>query len=206
MKHLTTIFVVATVAALALSLSTGRARADSNVCWHRAMSVPSGAAVTKKLEATAHHEAGHAIAALRLGRPFRYVTIEPDEGSLGHVLFRAWDKRFHPDVNWSPRTEALLRDAIVTALAGLEAQAKFTGRRDFRGARSDYDQAADLASRACGSLKETNAYLAWLCVRTKQIVSVHWGEIRALASALLREKRLSYEGARDVFLNATLER
>lgn len=35
MKHMTTIFVLAAVAALALSLSTGGARAESNVCWHQ---------------------------------------------------------------------------------------------------------------------------------------------------------------------------
>lgn len=160
-----------------------------------------------KLEATAHHEAGHAIAAILVHRRFRHVTIEPGEGSLGHVLYRAWDRRLRPDVSSSPRTELLLRDAIITALAGLEAQAKFTGRRDFRGARSDYDQAADLASRACSSSEEANAYLAWLCVRTKQIVSApyNWTAIRALAAALLRDRRLSYKGAVEVWSSATLE-
>jgi hypothetical protein len=35
----------------------------------------------------AHHEAGHAVAAIYLDRPMLYVTIVPDDNSGGHVKY-----------------------------------------------------------------------------------------------------------------------
>jgi ATP-dependent Zn protease len=45
---------------------------------------------TKREEATAYHEAGHAVIAVAVRRPFRYVTISPSEDALGHVLHPPW--------------------------------------------------------------------------------------------------------------------
>jgi hypothetical protein len=154
---------------------------------------------------TAHHEAGHAVAAFLVKRRFRHVSIEPDQRSLGHVLYRAWDKRFDPNARFSPRTEILLRDAVVTALAGFEAQFRFSGKRPWRSARSDHDQALDLALRACCSGEEAAAYVEWLSVRTRQMFSVPstWKAVRALARSLLRQQRLSYKEAHKIYLEAT---
>ena len=54
---------------------------------------PSQAAVPPRPEVqreTAYHEAGHALAGILLGQKFKYVTIEPNELSLGHCLFEPW--------------------------------------------------------------------------------------------------------------------
>src|SRR5438128_1821436 len=45
------------------------------------------------LNATAYHEAGHAVAACLLNRPFHHVSIEPDAGSRGHVIFKEFTAR-----------------------------------------------------------------------------------------------------------------
>jgi ATP-dependent Zn protease len=49
-----------------------------------------------KLERTAYHEAGHAVAAYSLRWKIIEVSIVPDPDSLGHVT-RTPLKDFHPD-------------------------------------------------------------------------------------------------------------
>ena len=39
-------------------------------------------------EATAYHEAGHAVAALALGRPVDHVSVLPDRERLGQCEFK----------------------------------------------------------------------------------------------------------------------
>jgi hypothetical protein len=53
---------------------------------YRSRSDAKGVKMTRDLEDTAYHEAGHAVAAVAFRRPFHYVTIEPCEESLGHVM------------------------------------------------------------------------------------------------------------------------
>jgi len=40
--------------------------------------------------AASHHEAGHAVAAYRVGIPFHYVTIVPDGYFSGHIDQKKW--------------------------------------------------------------------------------------------------------------------
>lgn len=63
-------------------------------------------------EATAAHEAGHAVAAVVLGCPIRYVSLRPrDPDSAGHVMIRWRDDR-RPQ--WLPD--------LVVAAAGMVAE------------------------------------------------------------------------------------
>jgi hypothetical protein len=68
------------------------------------------------------------------------------------------------------RTRWLIEDSIVILLAGVEAEANFSGKRNHVGARSDYDVAADLALRVCGSSEQSDAYLAYLKVCARDAV------------------------------------
>ena len=90
---------------------------------------------------TAYHEAGHAVVAMLKGRRFRHATIVPDDGdgSLGHVHFRL-SRAFSPD-NWSAgnwvlddgRKAKRLDDEVCILVAGMAAEAIYTGRRNSRG-------------------------------------------------------------------------
>jgi len=46
--------------------------------------------MTKNLsiDEIAHHEAGHAVAAIKFRKSFRYVTIDPNDYSRGRVMFK----------------------------------------------------------------------------------------------------------------------
>src|SRR5262245_4708973 len=69
-------------------------------------------------EATAYHEAGHAVAALALGRPVHAVSVLPGRERLGECHFGK--AVFRPSEDW------LEREALI-ALAGLAAEALHTG-------------------------------------------------------------------------------
>jgi ATP-dependent Zn protease len=123
----------------------------------------------RRLEATAYHEAGHAVVSVLLGRACKHVTIVPDEtqDSLGHL--RAEKPLGDPLAtlnNPLPETaeafaaamrgarlyEANLgrmyrrwRSDIAINLAGVRAERRLIGRRNNIGASSDYRRAVDIA-------------------------------------------------------------
>jgi hypothetical protein len=74
--------------------------------------------MNRRLEDTAHHEAGHAVAAVEFRRPFRYVTIESGDDSLGHVMFRTFKASFNPELNGDLRTRVCCENYAIISLAG----------------------------------------------------------------------------------------
>src|SRR6185437_15760265 len=94
---------------------------------------------SRKMEAVAYHEAGHAVAALLLHRPLRYVTIVPDKarGTLGHDL--------------TPRRRTILEREIMVLLAGEVAEREFRGWHNRVGSRSDYEKAHNCARAICAT-------------------------------------------------------
>ena len=72
----------------------------------------------KKLEKTAYHEAGHAVAAFLLRKRFSYVTIESGEDSLGHIILKRFRDSFQPDVDEISKIRRPLEKDIMISLAG----------------------------------------------------------------------------------------
>jgi hypothetical protein len=72
----------------------------------------------RHLEHIAHHEAGHVVAAVAFRKSFRYVTIEPDNDSLGHIMFQKWDASFRPDICGDLHTRVLCENSAIISLAG----------------------------------------------------------------------------------------
>ena len=97
--------------------------------------------------ATAFHEAGHAVAALALGRPVAWASIRPDRKYLGICAFGKGV--FRPSEDW------IERGAII-ALAGPAGEAGFTGEIDWEGARHDHDYAFELARGRGGDDRKAN--------------------------------------------------
>ena len=131
----------------------------------------------RKLEATAHHEAGHAVASVALGLPLRYVPIRPDpeDGNLGHAARRATEPGFRPDIELPPAQRDRLERMCVAIFAGAEAERRFRGLRgparyDHGAARHDYRQAVDLASYVEFERATLEPYLAYLRARARAFV------------------------------------
>jgi hypothetical protein len=167
-------------------------------------------AVNDRRTRTAHHEAGHAVAAILKGRRFKYVTTIPDDamGSLGHVQFRIM-RAFRPDEAsagcWAlddGRKAKRLDDEVCIQVAGMAAEAIYTGRRNWRGAHGDYHAAVGLASYRCnGCDGAITAYLKWQAEEAKSLLTrtaVHRKCVEAVAERLIEENRLEEGTVRKI--------
>jgi len=143
----------------------------------------------------AYHEAGHAVAIWKLlNRAPRETTIAPRQEIAGYVLHANPLRGLRLETDDSSRAETEIHQGIMICLAGAVAQRRFAPR-SIRGwhPRNDYQRAADLATRVCGSDIEVNAMLRWLQIRTENLIETGWREVEAVANALLERDTLSSE-------------
>lgn len=158
---------------------------------------------SRELTATAHHEAGHAVVSLALGRAVRRVSIVPNpkDDTLGHC--RGYPSRRLARVSFLPFEEArrVVEVRALVLFAGGLAEAEFLGRANRVGAQGDREDLADLLLIATGSAAEAAAYGNWLCERARNMVLAHWHQIQAVAGALLERKVLSGAEVRELYWN-----
>jgi hypothetical protein len=160
----------------------------------------------RKLERTAYHEAGHAVVSIALGRGLGSLEIvaDNDKNQLGCCRITPVPKWFHPDIAMGARSQAWLEREIVVLLAGLAAEAKFTGRRNWRAAASDLNAALDLACCAAGYGEGPRKYLDWLYFKAESVLaqSWHWRAVQYTAAELLQRRRISGRDARQLYWKA----
>jgi hypothetical protein len=158
-------------------------------------------------ESTAHHEAGHAIAALHLRRPFHHASIVPDEerGTLGHACC---PNRIKPNA-WrselSTRRRSILEQDIMVRLAGGIVEERFTGRNNPDGCVDDESDAfASALVITDGDDEEARALIAWLRIRTANALfrnPILWSVIQAVAAELLVRQTMTAAEVRAVWHN-----
>jgi Peptidase family M41 len=102
---------------------------------------------SRKLLATAYHEAGHAVAAWELRLPTGITTIIPndEQGSLGHCVVKA-PKWLQPDIDVDARTSHWIERKVIVSYAGRAAEKLLIGRNNNIGASIDNRSAMNLAS------------------------------------------------------------
>lgn len=149
----------------------------------------------KCLEATAYHEAGHAVMAHTLGVPMHGVSIVPKGGTLGHVRIKKPRWLILEDLSGevTPRAQDWIERNIQVAYAGRLTEKMHTGRNNRAGAWSDYEGMADLALCACGSPKEALAFLKWLELRAAAPLGTRRFKVavEAVARELLARRNLT---------------
>jgi len=143
-------------------------------------------------EITAYHEAGHAVAALALGRPVAWVSIRPGRKYLGVCLFGK--SVFRPSEDW------LEREAMI-ALAGPAAEAGLTGEMDWAGAARDHEYAFSLARSRCGDDKKADRQVKrWLSKADHLLGSGNtWQFVERIAEELVRVEEISGRTVRHLF-------
>jgi hypothetical protein len=159
--------------------------------------------VKQSQRATAYHEAGHIVAAYAQRLAVKGVSIVEDEETRGRADTGKWP--VEDLLLTADRRRRWLEKRIIVFLAGAQAEELLAGERDPAGASDDYHQAVQLASYLTGSTEETEAYLAWLGIRARNLVRVPvWAAaIEAVAGELLTAQTLSGRRVRAI-IRATL--
>jgi hypothetical protein len=161
-----------------------------------------------QLWATAYHEAGHAVAAIRLGIGLgrKGINIIPDsnENRAGMAHLR---KGFagRPDIETSDRMRIGAEKNAVATFAGEVAQRKFSSSsiRNWHGS-SDRHQVVDLLSHFVPETRELEAYCRWLHIRAENLINapVVWDQIQAVADALVQRGHLKPQEVKTICKHA----
>jgi ATP-dependent Zn protease len=143
-------------------------------------------------EITAYHEAGHAVAAMVLGRPVAWVSIRPDRIFLGQCAFGKGVIR--PSEDW------VEREAII-ALAGPAAEAGFTGEMNWPAAARDHDYAFSLARGRGGDDKRADRLVKRWLAKADHLLGrgQTWDAVERIAAELVRLEEISGRAARHLF-------
>jgi len=130
-------------------------------------------------ERTAHHEAGHAVAAIELDHIVEFATIIPKGNRLGTVHHYFADD---PAKN------------VIFSLAGPIAERKFTGKA-CQGNEGDEEAIA----KALGMLERPRRYYRQ---KATQLVAGNWPAIVAVAEELLRVGTMNHQQLASVMSRA----
>ena len=162
----------------------------------------------KALESTAHHEAGHAVAAYQLGQPIKSVTIIPDDDSSGSVstdpYFSGdeWDQLIRVNSeDISGGMQQRLENDVLVCLVGPAAQKRFNffGYRKFHG-EQDRKIAMNWLRLLEGDNQILGYYFRMFDLRARNFVqrSTNWGLICHLAETLLAKPTLTGDEVKSV--------
>jgi hypothetical protein len=157
----------------------------------------------KRIEATAHHEAGHAACNLILGRGFEYVTIVEDEDSYGHckgVIYRGGQRLAEDVYGGNSRARNWIERRAKVFLAGNVAEERFTGRKVVTGSHNDFHNAVEMLDHLCGDTDELEAYINLLFIQTRNLLTApfNWLIVERLAAELLDKQTVRYKAAKKV--------
>jgi hypothetical protein len=142
-------------------------------------------------EAVAYHEAGHAVVALALGRPVQSVSIQPDRVHLGTCEFQKG--AFRPTADWIERE-------ILISLAGLAAEARYTGDYAWDGAGRDLQYVRRLTVERAG-LRRAERLERRLLSKVEHLLAQegNWRAVELIVAELLRRGEISGRAARHLF-------
>jgi len=156
---------------------------------------------------TAYHEAAHAVVGYLTRCGIRSITIEPRGDTKGLHVGNRLPIRYRPDIERTGRMRTLMEARVMTALAGGLAILHWSGRdvmSEHESAGQDCDDVVGLVSDWCSSAEEADAYVAWLRVRTVDLLRIpaHWQAVKRLAEVLRQERTIYTRRARQIIRTA----
>jgi len=150
-------------------------------------------------EATAYHEAGHAVVAFHLGKCIRRVTIVGGDDAAGMCYHYRSKIRHDTDNSTRARLDAEKRAMIN--MAGILTQHTFspTSVRSHHGSW-DFKNAIAIMSHHAGD-DSLEVYLRLLEIWTRNIITTRWPQIEAVANELLKWSTLTGKEAWAIYHN-----
>lgn len=141
--------------------------------------------------ATAYHEAGHAVVAMMLDRPIRFVSVLPRREYLGLCGFGK--AVFRPSKDW-------LEQEILIALAGMAAEARHTGEYCRASAERDLRSVRRLAIQRAGE-RQAERLERRLLAKVENLMSGDeaWQAVELIVAELLQRGEISGRAARHLF-------
>jgi len=145
--------------------------------------------------ATAYHEAGHAIAAVALGKPVLRVTIERNSMRLGQCQMS--HRRGQP-------VKDELEVQMMILLAGVVAEARFSGDYNWDGARQDMVGVRRLSRVRAGSDSQAERLQQKVLSKTEHLLDQpgHWIAVSMLVEELKKTKSMSGRAVQHIFDSA----
>lgn len=143
-------------------------------------------------QATAFHEAGHAVVALALGRSLQKVSIAPNELRLGLCKVAPGTSR--------PRQD-FLEGEMQLLFAGIAAEAQFTGQYNVEGARQDLNMIRRIALQKVSAPKQIERLERKMLDKAEYLLSRpgHREAVSRIAAELLTHTTISGRAARYLF-------
>lgn len=152
----------------------------------------------------AYHEAGHAVAALKIKglRALERISIdevEKEESNAGGFYSKSLLRDADPRSR-NHRNRIRVEKEIMVAMAGGLAQERKLGSTRVRDhSRSDMEYAVELALYSNDDKPEAMAFLESLSIRAESLVESSWPMIEALAAELLKRRRMTGKELREWF-------
>lgn len=147
------------------------------------------------LMATAFHEAGHAVAAWKLGVPFRAVSVIPGENySLGRIEGEPWPKWFQSDRDSSPRVIRLCKKHVVIASAGPVAQQRGTDEsleEVMAGAGADMEVVLRFTGYLSGSAEHQERLVIEARDKAQTLIHRQWVAVCAVSAVLVARDQMT---------------
>jgi hypothetical protein len=155
-------------------------------------------------QATAYHEAGHAVAGHALGRRIKRVTIIPSriEKYAGCCFTQRGPSLKGIDWDVTPKIRRDAHDLIMFSMAGICAQRLFNPRtlRSFHGSM-DYRTVVDFATHLTRE-NELEPFLRWMEIRTENLIRDNWNAVEMLAAELVRHREVTGKEAHEIIRSA----
>jgi len=151
----------------------------------------------RRMEMTAYHEAGHAVACYLLHKRFKGVTINPEGNRLGDIIY---PKKISKPIP-SERELRVIKREYMVYLAGPIAERVLLGKCDFQ----DILPLLRLPSSHTEDNRKFNEVFWKLhFVETKLLIYApwNWQAVIALADELLTQEKIRYQASRKIIRQA----